>query len=114
MPSSYRDGVVERTSIRTVDLESMRGTAYLGGEERCGRGDATVWTAPHAPDDTSVKGPTMSISRISKSIGESATLKLNETADAPAARYIENIKLLEAGCPPEAVAAGPTRLMQAD
>jgi hypothetical protein len=56
----------------------------------------------------------MSISRIGKSIGESATLKLNETADALAARYIENIKLLEAGCPPEAVAAGPTRLMQAD
>jgi len=30
--------------------------------------------------------------------------------DALAARYIENFKLFESGCPPEVIAAGPRRL----
>jgi phosphoenolpyruvate carboxykinase (ATP) len=34
--------------------------------------------------------------------------------DALAARYIENFKLFEDGCPPEIVAAGPKRLDQVE
>ena len=34
--------------------------------------------------------------------------------DALAARYIENFKLFEDGCPPEVIAAGPKRLAQAE